>query len=111
MNREAVADFLKGLSRREVIELFYEINAHWDNHSDEKFGTFDRLLLARVMWEKVDPGEHRIYILAAGKDPENNRPSVTSVCENGQCKSCGMEVDSWSKQATCPICGICVHCT
>jgi hypothetical protein len=104
--RQALADQLLALPTPELVDVLHRVLPARTSTSygqttslvlaevtcTEGFNSPQDLLIQAVAWPDRD-----YYDGGFGPEPE--------LWENGTCTSCGIEVASTAKRATCPVCG------
>jgi hypothetical protein len=99
MNREDVIQYLKGLTDKQFIDLFYEACNSRNIYTSEP-DLKAHLILANA-FRDYDASEWEIEILCP--TPGQEWADDALVCQFGM--HCGYQTASWSKNSICPICG------
>ena len=104
MTREEIVASLRDLSDKDFVELVYEAANDRHIYELERESIKSHLVLANAVSEKEDDGTWSAWQLQL-ICPTPTQPWVSDapICQFGE--HCGHETASWSKHATCPICG------
>ena len=100
-SRESVVQYLRGLGDKEFAELFYDV-VRARPMSDVKEAR-RHLVLADAA---LEDGKWTVDLIAR-EDPAEYKAgwaSDVSVCQSGECGTCGSGVRSWAKHMICPVC-------
>jgi hypothetical protein len=99
MNRKDIIQYLKGLSDKQLIELFYEA-CHSRNIYPLEPDLQAHLVLANAVRD-YDTPEFELELLCP--TPGQELADDALICQFGE--HCGQKTASWSKNCICPICG------
>jgi hypothetical protein len=107
--REVALAYVTRLSHKAFAEFFYAaVRGRVTSDAEAWRGHF---VLADA--EQVEDSEPWDVNFIAVHDPQKygEWDDAATICQSGNCESCGGRVRSWAKQALCPICGEVVYCT
>ena len=112
MNRTAVVDFMKSLTRSELAMLVAEVTEQWTEGSLVEGRT--SYLLTQCFVLEPSPTTEPVVLLPIGF-PTDTHPEEPSdpygLHYTGPCHACRVDVLSGSKYAICPCCGRKVGCS
>jgi len=105
--RQALADQLLALSTPEFVDVLHRV---LPAHARSNHGIASRLVLAEIWWQESEHDRPQDLHVAAVAWPDRDYYDggfgpEPELWEEGICTSCGIEVVSTAKSATCPICG------
>lgn len=102
MNRDAVINYLRGLTAKQFAEIFYSATKGQHPWPEDKKITEARHVLAYAHREKGSPdATWEVNIICPV--PNENWVDDAPICQQGS--HCGFETMSWAKHSICPICG------
>jgi hypothetical protein len=102
VNRDAVIDYLRGLTAKQFAELFYAAMEGQHPWPGEEQLSEVRHVLAYVSREKDDP-DARWGLSIVCPVPHEKWVDDAPICQHGS--HCGLDTISWAKHSTCPVCG------
>ena len=103
MNKIDVLNWIKTLTDKQFVELFYEATEE-HNTSDMPTDTAKgHFVLADVLiWEDKDIG---IEFAGLNFYPDDVYEDDYPICQSGTCRNCKNKIRSFAKRILCPICG------
>ena len=104
MNRDELIETVRGLTDKQLVELFYEATQDRHIYELEKENIQARLVLGNAVRDLDDRGRWSAWKLEIlCPTPGESWADDSPICQAGE--HCGHDTASWAKNATCPICG------